>query len=145
MTSGNDQTVDTAYAATLQQLMKDCLPPILVEIVERRPSDPIQYLATSLYQYRKRNDVVVKTSHVVNAEHAQGRTNGHTDGHTDGHTHERSHFTSFIHSDSNGVSEDPIYDHKNSSHANFTQDYIHIERVLAMTSLGDIFDDDDVT
>lgn len=43
---------DDDYAKTLREVMQDCLPPILVEVVEKRPLDPIAYIAEGLYRYR---------------------------------------------------------------------------------------------
>ncbi|XP_045165595.1 uncharacterized protein LOC123529347 isoform X2 [Mercenaria mercenaria] len=54
MASGNG---DDDYNSALQRLMKECLPPILVEIADKRPSDPILYMAHSLHKYREKEDI----------------------------------------------------------------------------------------
>lgn len=43
---------EEGYDRRLQDLMQDCLPNILVELVEQRPPDPIEAMATALYRYR---------------------------------------------------------------------------------------------
>ena len=40
------------YDKQLQRLMQECLPNILVEVVEQRPHDPIAFIANALYRYR---------------------------------------------------------------------------------------------
>lgn len=51
-------TDEEGYDRRLQDLMQDCLPNILVELVEQRPPDPIEAMATALYRYRVNFDLI---------------------------------------------------------------------------------------
>ncbi|WAR25261.1 hypothetical protein MAR_010965 [Mya arenaria] len=134
MAGGNDGTgrEGEAYAARLQLLMKECLPPILVEIVELRPRDPIHHLAHCLYRFGEK--------------HAKDQLNG-----VERNNHgNKSKYASHRSNDTAPSRVQIVEDCERTSvpqelHLGPSKAYLHGECIVILRDSEDLFDDDDLS
>lgn len=139
--AGSNGDRDEDYDTALQRLMKQCLPPILVEIANRRPLDPIEYMAQSLYKYREQEDFAENKT-MLNNNPDMGASKSDRSSVTD----KRQIREKFL---SKGLiveeSEDFIDINEDLETVSMSNRMVHEQCLQVFKKIGDIFDEDDIS
>ncbi|KAL4226110.1 Dpy-30 motif [Mactra antiquata] len=148
MATSTYKTGDDTYGSALQRVMKECLPPILVEIADKRPSDPIEYLAHSLYKYREKEEQELQEQLGDTASMERPNHNRMPSKMTD-------KYSKLTNSDKtrqvtkglivDGAECDDFIEEDSIEMLNISNKMVHEHCMYVLKQIGDIFDDDDIS
>lgn len=146
MASGSDNTEDDTYDSALQRLMKECLPPILVEIVDRRPPDPIQYMAKSLYKYREKDDAAMFKSQPSRIQSVSDSSISNLESKHDKNFRSEGVRQGFLAKGMIVESNDDFIEVNEDFEAfDISNKMVHEQCTVGMKLIGDIFDEEDIS